>query len=54
MWMNLNPAMLAWIPRIKQAGFRLGILSNMGDGVLDYHAAAFLLAEPVRPSDLVL
>ena len=36
MWMNLNPAMLAWIPRIKQAGFRLGILSNMGDGVLDY------------------
>ena len=36
MWMNLNPAMLAWIPKIKQAGFRLGILSNMGDGVLDY------------------
>jgi putative hydrolase of the HAD superfamily len=36
MWMNLNPAMLAWIPRIKQAGFRLGILSNMGDGVLEY------------------
>jgi putative hydrolase of the HAD superfamily len=36
MWMNLNPAMLAWIPKIKKAGFRLGILSNMGDGVLDY------------------
>jgi putative hydrolase of the HAD superfamily len=36
MWMNLNPAMLAWIPKIKEAGFRLGILSNMGDGVLDY------------------
>jgi putative hydrolase of the HAD superfamily len=36
MWMNLNPAMLAWIPKIKQAGFRLGILSNMGDGVLEY------------------
>jgi putative hydrolase of the HAD superfamily len=36
MWMNLNPAMLAWIPRIKDAGFRLGILSNMGDGVLEY------------------
>ncbi len=36
MWMNLNPAMLAWIPKIKGAGFRLGILSNMGDGVLDY------------------
>jgi putative hydrolase of the HAD superfamily len=36
MWMDLNPAMLAWIPRIKQAGFRLGILSNMGYGVLGY------------------
>jgi putative hydrolase of the HAD superfamily len=36
MWMNLNPAMIAWIPRIKQAGFRLGILSNMGHGVLGY------------------
>jgi putative hydrolase of the HAD superfamily len=36
MWMNLNPAMMAWIPRIKDAGFRLGILSNMGDGVLEY------------------
>jgi putative hydrolase of the HAD superfamily len=36
MWMNLNPAMLAWIPRIKQAGFRVGILSNMPAGVLDY------------------
>jgi putative hydrolase of the HAD superfamily len=36
MWMSLNPAMLAWIPKIKQAGFRLGILSNMGDGVLEY------------------
>ena len=41
MWMNLNPAMLAWIPRIKQAGFRLGILSNMGDGVLDYMRPRF-------------
>jgi putative hydrolase of the HAD superfamily len=36
MWMNLNPAMQAWIPRIKQAGFRLGILSNMSEGVLEY------------------
>ena len=41
MWMNLNPAMLAWIPRIKQAGFRLGILSNMGDGVLGYMLPRF-------------
>jgi putative hydrolase of the HAD superfamily len=41
MWMNLNPAMQAWIPRIKQAGFRLGILSNMGEGVLDYMRPRF-------------
>jgi putative hydrolase of the HAD superfamily len=41
MWMNLNPAMLAWIPRIKDAGFRLGILSNMGDGVLEYMRPRF-------------
>jgi putative hydrolase of the HAD superfamily len=41
MWMNLNPAMLAWIPKIKQAGFRLGILSNMGDGVLEYMRPRF-------------
>ncbi len=54
MWMNLNPAMLAWIPRIKQAGFRLGILSNMGDGVLGLLAAAFSLAGPVRSPHLVL
>jgi putative hydrolase of the HAD superfamily len=41
MWMNLNPAMIAWIPKIKQAGFRLGILSNMGFGVLDYMRPRF-------------
>jgi putative hydrolase of the HAD superfamily len=41
MWMNLNPAMLAWIPRIKQAGFRLGILSNMPAGVLSYMMPRF-------------
>jgi len=36
MWMNLNPTMLAWIPRIKQAGFKLAILSNMPRGVKEY------------------
>ena len=41
MWMNLNPAMLAWLPKIKQAGFRLGILSNMGHGVLGYMRPRF-------------
>jgi putative hydrolase of the HAD superfamily len=41
MWMNLNPAMLDWIPRIKEAGFRLGILSNMPAGVLGYMRPRF-------------
>jgi putative hydrolase of the HAD superfamily len=41
MWMNLNPAMIAWIPKIKAAGFRLGILSNMGYGVLEPILAGF-------------
>jgi putative hydrolase of the HAD superfamily len=41
MWMNLNPAMMAWIPRIKAAGFRLGILSNMGHGVLEHLRTSF-------------
>ena len=54
MWMDLNPAMLAWIPRIKQAGFRLGILSNMGYGVLGYMLPRFSWLEPVRPPHLVL
>jgi putative hydrolase of the HAD superfamily len=41
MWMNLNPAMLAWIPKIKEAGFRIGILSNMPAGVLGYMRPRF-------------
>lgn len=41
MWMNLNPAMLSWLPKIKQAGFRLGILSNMPGGVLRYMRPRF-------------
>jgi putative hydrolase of the HAD superfamily len=36
MWMDLNQTMVAWIPKIKQAGLKLGILSNMGYGVLGY------------------
>jgi putative hydrolase of the HAD superfamily len=36
MWMDLNQAMVAWIPKIKQAGLKLGILSNMGYGVLGF------------------
>jgi putative hydrolase of the HAD superfamily len=41
MWMNLNPAMLAWLPKIKQAGLRLGVLSNMPAGVLEFMLPAF-------------
>ncbi len=41
LWMNLNPAMLAWIPRIKAAGFKLGILSNMPAGVLGFMRPKF-------------
>src|ERR1700735_5207654 len=31
----------SWSPRINDAGFRLGILSNMGFGVLDYMRPRF-------------
>ena len=41
MWMNLNPSMLAWLPKIKQAGLKLGILSNMPAGVLHYMLPRF-------------
>ncbi len=41
MWMNLNPAMLAWILRIKEAGLKLGILSNMPAAVLDFMKPEF-------------
>jgi putative hydrolase of the HAD superfamily len=34
MWMDVNPQMLAWARALKQAGLKLGILSNMGDAVL--------------------
>jgi putative hydrolase of the HAD superfamily len=35
MWTTQNPAMLAWQRRLKAAGIRTAILSNMGDSVLD-------------------
>jgi putative hydrolase of the HAD superfamily len=34
MWMDLNEAMLAWAGEIKRSGLLIGILSNMGEGVL--------------------
>jgi putative hydrolase of the HAD superfamily len=35
MWTTQNPAMLAWQLELKQRGIRTGILSNMGDNVLE-------------------
>jgi putative hydrolase of the HAD superfamily len=35
MWTTQNPAMLTWQLELKQSGFLTGILSNMGDNVLD-------------------
>ena len=35
MWTTQDPAMLAWQARLKEAGFRTAILSNMGDNVLE-------------------
>ena len=34
MWTTQNPAMVAWQRKLKAAGVRTGILSNMGDTVL--------------------
>jgi len=35
MWTTQNPVMLAWQVELKQRGILTGILSNMGDNVLD-------------------
>jgi putative hydrolase of the HAD superfamily len=35
MWTTQNPAMLAWQRKLKAAGIRTAILSNMGDSVLE-------------------
>ena len=35
MWSTVNPAMVAWQSRLKRHGLLTGILSNMGDSVLD-------------------
>jgi putative hydrolase of the HAD superfamily len=35
MWTTQNPAMVAWQRKLKAAGIRTAILSNMGDTVLD-------------------
>lgn len=35
MWTSVNPEMLAWHGQLKQRGLQTGILSNMGDSVLE-------------------
>lgn len=35
MWTSINPAMIAWHAQLKERGIRTGILSNMGDSVLE-------------------
>lgn len=35
MWTTSNPAMLAWHDQLRKSGIRTGILSNMGDSVLE-------------------
>lgn len=35
MWTSINPAMLGWHKNLKERGIRTGILSNMGDSVME-------------------
>ncbi len=35
MWTTVNPEMLAWHKQLKAQGLQTGILSNMGDSVLE-------------------
>jgi putative hydrolase of the HAD superfamily len=41
MWTTQNPAMVAWQQKLKAAGLKTGILSNMGDSVLECVLAEF-------------
>ena len=41
MWTTTNPAMLAWHQVLRQRGLKTGILSNMGDNVLESLEANF-------------
>jgi putative hydrolase of the HAD superfamily len=34
LWASLNPVMLDWLTRVKAAGFKIAILSNMGEDLL--------------------
>lgn len=41
MWTTENPTMVAWQQQLKARGLRTGILSNMGDSVLESILVAF-------------
>jgi putative hydrolase of the HAD superfamily len=41
MWSTLNEQMLAWVYAVQDAGFRIGILSNMGEDLLKYMRQEF-------------
>jgi putative hydrolase of the HAD superfamily len=41
MWCTINEPMLAWAKSLADAGFRIGILSNMGEDTLSYMRQEF-------------
>ncbi len=41
MWSTINEQMLAWVYAVQDAGFRIGILSNMGEELLKYMRQEF-------------
>ena len=41
MWSTLNEQMLAWVYAVQDAGFKIGILSNMGEELLKYMRQEF-------------
>ncbi len=41
MWSTLNEQMLAWVYAVQDAGFKIGILSNMGEELLRYMRQEF-------------
>lgn len=41
MWSTLNEQMLSWVYAVQDAGFRIGILSNMGEELLKYMRQEF-------------
>jgi putative hydrolase of the HAD superfamily len=36
MWLNLNEPMIAWAGHLRDAGFRIAILSNLGEALVEH------------------